>query len=74
MFCLLGKSVLIPNAVYMFMVYDLKIERPVRNTVWGFSKLEVLHERLLDAVAAIVLRKLPAVNGQSMANTVSLPA
>ena len=44
------------------------------NTVWGFSKLEVVHERLLDAVAAIALRKLQSFNGQNIANTVSLPA
>ncbi len=40
--------------------------------------LEVLHERLLDAVhrhvAAIALRKLQAFNGQNIINTVSLPA
>jgi len=42
--------------------------------VWGFSKLEVVHERLLDAVAAIALRKLQSFNGQNIANTVSLPA
>ena len=41
------------------------------NTVWGFSKLEVVHEKLLDAVAAIALRKLNLFNGQNIANTVS---
>ncbi len=44
------------------------------NTVWGFSKLEVVHERLLDAVAAIALRKLNLFNGQNIANTVGTPA
>ena len=42
------------------------------NTIWGFSKLEVVHERLLDAVAAMALRKLPHFNGQNIANTVSI--
>ena len=41
------------------------------NTVWGFSKLEVVHEKLLDAVAAMALKKLPYFNGQNIANTVS---
>ena len=50
-----------PNALYMLMGYDLKIERSVHNTVWSSSKLELLHARLLDAVAAIVLRRLQAV-------------
>ena len=38
--------------------------------MWGFSKLEVVHERLLDAVAAIALKKLHLFNGQNIANTV----
>lgn len=42
------------------------------NTIWGFSKLEVVHERLLDAVAAMALKKLPYFNGQNIANTVSI--
>ena len=41
------------------------------NTIWGFSKLEVVHEKLLDAVAAMALKKLPQFNGQNIANTVS---
>lgn len=42
------------------------------NTVWGFSKLEVVHEQLLDAVAAAALKKLHVFNGQNIANTVRL--
>ena len=44
------------------------------STAWGFSKLKVLHVRLLDAVAAIAMSKLQSVNGQSIADKVSLPA
>ena len=36
------------------------------STAWGPSKLEVLHVRLLDAVAAIAMSKLQAVNGQNI--------
>lgn len=43
--CLPGKPVLMPTAVYTFTIHNLKIERPVRNTAWDISKLEVLNER-----------------------------
>ncbi len=34
------------------------------STAWGPGKLEVVHVRLLDAVAPITTSKLQAVNGQ----------
>ena len=42
------------------------------NAVWGFSNLEIVHERLLEAAAAIALKKLQASTGQNIANIVRL--
>lgn len=58
----------------MFMVQDSEVGRSVRDTIWAFSKLAVVRVRLLNAAAAIVYRKLQAVNGQSISNSASRPA
>ena len=42
------------------------------NTVWSYSKLGVMHDQLLNTVAAVTLRKLHTFNAQNIANTVSL--
>jgi hypothetical protein len=43
------------------------------NTVWAFSKLEVLDVELFGNIAREAVAKLPRFNAQNMANTVSLP-
>ena len=42
------------------------------NTVWAFSKLEVLDEELFSAIAREAIEKLPGFNAQNIANTVSI--
>ena len=49
---------------------DRGVMQALSNTVWGYSRLEVQHEPLLDAVAAIAHEKLHLFNGQNIANTV----
>ena len=43
------------------------------NTVWAFSKLEVLDVELFSNIAREAVAKLPRFNAQNMANTVSRP-
>ena len=40
------------------------------NTVWAFSKLEVLDKELFGAIAREATGKLPRFNAQNIANTV----
>lgn len=40
------------------------------NTVWAFSKLEVLDAALFAAIAREATGKLPRFNAQNIANTV----
>ena len=42
------------------------------NTVWAFSKLEVLDEELFGAIAREATQKLPGFNAQNIANTVGI--
>ena len=43
------------------------------NTAWGFSKLLVCEERLLKAIAAQALQRLPQFRPQNTANLVRTP-
>ena len=46
------------------------VVQALSNTVWAFSKLEVLDEELFDAIAKEATGKLPRFNAQNIANTV----
>lgn len=58
-YCLVGTSTRLQD-----------VAQALSNTVWAFSKLEVLDEELFGAIAKEATGKLPRFNAQNIANTV----